>query len=127
MTEAPMKHCLIVDDSRVVRTVARRILENLSYCVAEAEDGMAGLRACREKMPDLIFLDWNLPRMKGVEFVRSVRGQREGGHPVILFSTIESDPAEVASAMAAGANDYVMKPFDGLLMRDTLNGMGMAV
>jgi two-component system chemotaxis response regulator CheY len=78
-------------------------------------------------MPDLIFLDWNLPRMKGVEFVRSVRGQRQGGHPVILFSTIESDPAEVASAMAAGANDYVMKPFDGLLMRDTLTGMGMAV
>jgi two-component system chemotaxis response regulator CheY len=127
MTGAQMKHCLIVDDSRVVRTVARRILENLSYCVAEVEDGMAGLRACREKMPDLIFLDWNLPRMKGVEFVRSVRGQRQGGHPVILFSTIESDPAEVASAMAAGANDYVMKPFDGLLMRDTLTGMGMAV
>jgi two-component system chemotaxis response regulator CheY len=122
-----MKHCLIVDDSRVVCTVARRILENLSYCVAEVEDGMAGLRACREKMPDLIFLDWNLPRMKGVEFVRSVRGQRQGGHPVILFSTIESDLIEVASAMAAGANDYVMKPFDGLLMRDMLTGMGMAV
>lgn len=50
-----MKHCLVVDDSRVIRTVARRILEELRYSVEEAEDGMTGLRACREKMPDLIF------------------------------------------------------------------------
>ena len=107
-----MKHCLIVDDSRVVRTVARRILEDLSYSVDEVEDGMTGLRACREKMPDLIFLDWNLPQMKGVDFVKNVRGQEAGAHPVILFCTTESDPAEVASAVAAGANDYVIKPFD---------------
>src|SRR5690349_22268729 len=73
-----MKTCLIVDDSRVVRTVARRILEDLSYSVEEAEDGMAGLRAARDKMPDLIFLDWNLPDMKGVDFVKSVRGQERG-------------------------------------------------
>jgi len=121
-----MKHCLIVDDSRVIRTVARRILEDLSYSVAEAEDGMTGLRACREKMPDLIFLDWNLPSMKGLEFVKSVRGQREGAHPVILYCTTESSPVDVASAMAAGANDYVMKPFDGGTVRDTLAGIAAA-
>ena len=97
-----MKHCLIVDDSRVVRTVARRILENMSYSVDEVEDGMTGLRACREKMPDLIFLDWNLPHMKGLEFIKSVRGQQEGARPVILFSATERDPDEVASAFAAG-------------------------
>ena len=68
---------------------------------------MAGLRACREKMPDLIFFDWNLPSMKGVEFIKSVRGQQDGGHPVILFCTTESDAGEIASAMAAGANEYV--------------------
>ena len=107
-----MKTCLIVDDSRVVRTVARRILEDLDYAVQEAEDSVAGLQACRENMPDLIFLDWNLPQMKGVDFVKSVRGQDQGAHPVILFCTTESDPAEVASAVAAGANDYVIKPFD---------------
>jgi two-component system chemotaxis response regulator CheY len=122
-----MKHCLVVDDSRVIRAVARRIMKELSYSVAEAEDGMAGLRACREKMPDLIFLDWNLPSMKGVEFVKSVRGQQEGGHPVILFCTTESNPAEIAGAMAAGANEYVMKPFDGSAVRAKLADIGVTV
>ena len=122
-----MKHCLIVDDSRVVRTVARRILENLSYSVEEVEDGLTGLRACREKMPDLIFLDWNLPEMKGLEFIKSVRGQREGGHPVILFSATERDPDEVASAFAAGADELVMKPFDGSLMRAKLESVGVSI
>ena len=120
-----MKHSLIVDDSRVVRTVVRRILEERSYTVAEAEDGMSGLRACREKMPDLIFLDWNLPSMKGLEFLKSVRGQQGGGHPIILFCTTESDPAEIAAAMAAGANDYVMKPFDAAAVRAKLEELGL--
>jgi len=120
-----MKHCLVVDDSRVIRTVARRILEDLSYAVDEAEDGMAALRACHEKMPDLIFLDWNLPSMKGVDFVKSVRGQADGGHPVILFCTTESDPVDIAAAMAAGANDYVMKPFDGSAVRAKLADIGV--
>ncbi len=121
-----MKHCLIVDDSRVVRTVARRILESLSYSVDEVEDGMTGLRACREKMPDLIFLDWNLPEMKGLEFIKSVRGQHAGDHPVILFSATERDPDEMASAFAAGANELVQKPFDGSLMRAKLEGIGVS-
>jgi two-component system chemotaxis response regulator CheY len=122
-----MKHCLVVDDSRVIRTVARRILEDLHYAVVEAEDGMEGLRACHEKMPDLIFLDWNLPSMKGLDFIKSVRGQEDGGHPVILFCTTESDPGEIASAMAAGANEYVLKPFDGSAVRAKLTDIGVLV
>jgi two-component system chemotaxis response regulator CheY len=122
-----MKQCLIVDDSRVVRAVARRILEDLHYVVTEAEDGMAGLRACREKMPDLIFLDWNLSTMKGVDFVKSVRGQQDGAHPAILFCATESDPAEIAAAMAAGANEYLIKPFDGAMVRAKLAGIGIDI
>lgn len=122
-----MKHCLVVDDSRVIRTVARRIMEELRYSVAEAEDGLEALRACHEKMPDLIFLDWNLPSMKGVEFVKSVRGQQHGGHPVILFCTTESDPSEIATAMAAGANEYVMKPFDSSQVRAKLADIGVTL
>lgn len=120
-----MKHCLVVDDSRVVRAVARRILEGLSYSVEEAGDGMAGLRACRDKMPDLIFLDWNLPSMKGLDFVKSVRGQQNGSRPVILFCTTESDPNEIAGALAAGANEYLLKPFDGGQIRAKLAEIGV--
>jgi two-component system chemotaxis response regulator CheY len=120
-----MKNCLVVDDSRVIRTVARKILEELHYAVDEAEDGMGGLRAVREKMPDLIFLDWNLPSMKGLDFVKSVRGQTDGGHPVILFATTESDAGDIAAAMAAGANDYVMKPFDAVAVRAKLADIGV--
>ena len=119
-----MKQCLVVDDSRVIRTVARRIMEGLSYSVAEAEDGMTALRACRECMPDLILLDWNLPSMKGLDFVKSVRGQANGGRPVILFCTTESDPDEIAGAMAAGANEYLLKPFDGTQIRAKLAEIG---
>ena len=91
-----MKNCLVVEDSRVMRTVARRIFEELQFDIGEAEDGMAGLRACRDKMPDVIFLDWNLPSMPGLEFIKSVRGQQNGAHPVILFATTENDPDEIA-------------------------------
>ena len=122
-----MKQCLVVDDSRVIRTVARRIMEGLSYSVAEAEDGMTALRACRESMPDVILLDWNLPSMKGLDFVKSVRGQANGGRPVILFCTTESDPDEIAGAMAAGANEYLLKPFDGTQIRAKLAEIGVTM
>jgi two-component system chemotaxis response regulator CheY len=122
-----MKHCLVVDDSRVIRTVAHRILEDMHYAVEDAADGIAGLRACREKMPDLIFLDWNLPGMTGQEFVKSVRGQPDGSRPVILFCMTESDPGEIATAMAAGANAYVMKPFDAEAVRAKLSEAGVTV
>ena len=86
-----MAHCLIVDDSRVIRTVARRIFEELHFIAAEAEDGMAALRAAREKMPDLILLDWSMPGMTGLEFVRSLRAQPSGERPLILVCTTEVD------------------------------------
>ena len=120
-----MKHCLVVEDSRVIRTVARRIFEELHFTTGEAEDGMAALRACREQMPDLIFLDWNMPGMSGVDFVKSLRGQPGGARPVILFCTLENDAGEVAHAVAAGANDYVMKPFDRAILSAKLAEIGV--
>ena len=115
-----MKHCLVVEDSRVMRTVARRIFEELKFDIGEAEEGMAALRAVRDKMPDVIFLDWNLPSMPGLEFIKSVRGQQNGAHPVILFATTEHDPDEIALAITAGADDYVMKPYDRASLRSKL-------
>jgi len=77
-------NCLIVDDSRVLRTVARRIFEEMRFDVAEAEDGFAAQRACREKIPDLILFDGNLPGMKGVDFLKKrarPAGRRPSGDP----------------------------------------------
>ncbi len=122
-----MKQCLVVDDSRVIRTVARRIMEGLSYSVAEAEDGMSGLRACRESMPDVILLGWNLPSMAGLDFVKSVRGQQNGARPLILFCTTESDPDDIANAMAAGANEYLLKPFDSTQVSAKLAEIGARI
>lgn len=112
-----MAHCLIVDDSRVIRTVARRIFEDLHFITREAEDGLSALRAAREKMPDLIMLDWSMPGMTGLEIVRGLRALPEGGRPLILVCTTEVDAGEIAHAVAAGIDDYVMKPFD----RETLS------
>jgi two-component system chemotaxis response regulator CheY len=119
-------NCLIVDDSRVLRTVARRIFEEMHFVVAEAEDGFAALRACREQMPDVILFDGNLPSMKGVDFLKSVRGQQGGAHPVILVATTESDADEIEHVMHAGANEYLMKPYDRTTVRAKLAEIGLA-
>ena len=120
-------NCLIVDDSRVLRTVARRIFEEMHFDVAEAEDGITALRACREKMPDVILFDGNLPSMKGVDFLKSVRGQQGGDRPVILIATTESNVEEITHVIHAGANVYIMKPFDRGSMRAKLAEIGVTI
>ncbi len=107
-----MKQCLIVDDSRVIRKIARKILEDLKFGIDEAEDGSAALELCRRKMPDAILLDWNMPNMSGIEFLRALRREPSGAKPVVVFCTTENDIAHITEAIGAGANEYLMKPFD---------------
>jgi two-component system chemotaxis response regulator CheY len=107
-----MKTCLIVDDSRVIRRVARRMLEELNFAVSEAEDGLQALNHCRAEMPDAILLDWNMPVMNGIEFLRALRKELGGDKPIVVFCTTESDVGHIVEAMNAGANEYIMKPFD---------------
>ena len=107
-----MKSCLVVDDSKVVRTVARRILEELEFSVNEAEDGQIALDACNEAMPDAILLDWNMPVMNGLDFLKALRNSTDGGHPIVVFCTTENEMTSIQEAIAAGANEYIMKPFD---------------
>ncbi len=107
-----MKNCLVVDDSRVIRKVSRHILESLDFTVDEAEDGREGLDRCMQSMPDVILLDWNMPVMSGIEFIVQLR-QRDGGDkPKVVFCTTENDVAHIREAISAGADEYVMKPFD---------------
>jgi two-component system, chemotaxis family, chemotaxis protein CheY len=120
-----MKRCLVVDDSRVVRRVARRILEELKFEIAEAEDGKIALDACRLSMPDAILLDWNMPNMSGIEFLRALRRERGGDRPVVVFCTTENDVAFISAAMAAGANEYIMKPFDKEIIESKFGAVGL--
>ncbi|MGH6718278.1 MAG: response regulator [Alphaproteobacteria bacterium] len=112
-----MKTCLIVDDSRVVRMVAKRILEELAFKTAEAENGQEALDRCREGMPDAILLDWNMPVMSGIDFLRALRKTAGGEAPVVVFCTTENDLAHIGEALEAGANEYIMKPFDSDIVK----------
>lgn len=107
-----MKTCLIVDDSRVIRKVSRHILETLEFTVDEAEDGKQGLERCLEAMPDVVLLDWNMPVMSGIEFITQLRQHPGGDKPKVVFCTTENDVAHIREAISAGADEYVMKPFD---------------
>ena len=107
-----MKSCLVVDDSRVIRKVARRILEELEFEIIEAVDGQEALDSCLVSLPDVILLDWNMPVMNGLDFLKALRGIDGGEKPVVVFCTTENDLAHIRMAMEAGANEYIMKPFD---------------
>lgn len=121
-----MKTCLVVDDSRVIRKVARRILEDLGFEIAEASDGMEALAWCRAAMPDAILLDWNMPVMNGIEFLRHLRSEPGGDKPTVVFCTVENDLEHIREALAAGANEYIMKPFDGDIIASKLEEVGLA-
>jgi two-component system, chemotaxis family, chemotaxis protein CheY len=107
-----MKTCLVVDDSRVVRKLARRILEGLDFQIVEAEDGEKALEVCKRAMPEAVLLDWNMPVMDGYEFLRNLRCMPGGDAPKVVFCTTENGVDHISRALDAGANEYIMKPFD---------------
>lgn len=107
-----MKSCLIVDDSSVVRKVARRILEDMDFVVEEAEDGQEAFDKCRQEMPDALLVDWSMPVMGGLDFLKLLRAYIGGEHPFVVFCVTENDIGQIAQAMRGGANDCMLKPFD---------------
>jgi two-component system, chemotaxis family, chemotaxis protein CheY len=120
-----MRSCLIVDDSRVIRKVARQIFESLQFACEEAENGQLALDACQKKLPDFILLDWNMPVMDGLQFLLALRKMPGGDKPVVVFCTTENDLTHIQEAMGAGANEYIMKPFDADIIRGKLSNLGM--
>lgn len=122
-TEKPV--ALVVDDSKVVRSVSRKIMEGLGFEVMEAEDGSVALARIREKTPKVILLDWNMPVMNGMEFLLNFRQLKEFRDTVVIFCTTENDMTKIMEAMESGANEYVMKPFDADIIRGKLDQLGM--
>jgi two-component system chemotaxis response regulator CheY len=120
-----MKQCLIVDDSRVVRTIARRIVQELQFTTREAGNGAEALAACQQEMPDVILLDWNMPVMSGIEFLKALRHLPEGASPIVVFCTTENDLTHIQEAIAFGADEYIMKPFDSDIVQAKFSQVGL--
>jgi len=120
-----MKTCLIVDDSGIIRKVARRILESLEFQIREAENGEQALETCLRELPGAILLDWNMPKMDGYDFLRALRRLPGGERPKVVFCTTENDVPHIARALQAGANEYIMKPFDKDLVEEKFQDIGL--
>lgn len=120
-----MKSCLVVDDSKVVRLVARKILEAMDFTITEAEDGQKALEACQSDMPDAVLLDWNMPVKTGIEFLRELRALVGSAQPKVVFCTTETDLVHIQEAIDAGADEYVMKPFDSEIIESKFSQIGL--
>ena len=120
-----MKTCLVVDDSGVVRKIARRILEEMGFHIIEAEDGEKALDACKQELPTAVLLDWNMPLMDGYEFITHLRRMPGGDKPKVVFCTTENNVAHIAQALSGGANEYIMKPFDKDIIADKFAEVGL--
>ena len=119
-----MKTCLIVDDSRVIRHVTRGFMEKLGFSVEEADSGLTALESCRRQMPETILLDWNMPVMDGMTFLVNLRDMPKGRQPKGLFCTTENDIGRMSRALEAGADEFVMKPFDQHILSEKLAQVG---
>lgn len=120
-----MKTCMVVDDSKVIRRVARRILEELSFQIEEAVDGQDAWQQCQAQMPDVVLLDWNMPVMSGIEFLRKLRSAQGVNQPIVVFCTTENDMAHIRAAIEAGADEYIMKPFDREIIEAKFSQVGL--
>lgn len=120
-----MKLVLIVDDSRVVRRVAQRLFSDFGFSTREAPDGRAALEVCKATMPDAVLLDWNMPVMDGMDFLVALRALPNGFVPKVIFCTTVTEQDQIAKAIEAGADEYVMKPFDAQIIESKLVEVGL--
>lgn len=119
-----MKTALIVDDSAVVRSIARSILEDYGFACREAGDGEQALHSCDDSIPNLVLLDWEMPGLDGIGVAAEIRA-RHGDGPKILFCSSHNDIAHIRKALEAGSDDYVMKPFDRDIIGHKLRTVGL--
>jgi len=121
-----MSKAMVVDDSRAVRLILRRTLEKFGYQVFEARHGKEALTVL-EKEPQigLMLVDWNMPEMNGLELVRAVRADPDRARMVLMMVTTETEIEQMVRALAAGANEYVMKPFTEEVITDKLRLLGV--
>ena len=121
-----MKRILIVDDARVIRHVIRQMLETHGFIVEEAADGVQCLNHCREHgVPDGIILDINMPEMDGLTCLRTMRADPAFRGCVVVMCTTQVEMQHIEAALAAGADEYVMKPFTEEILLEKLRTAGL--
>jgi two-component system chemotaxis response regulator CheY len=120
-------YALIIDDSRAMRRILRQIVEPLGFRILEAGDGQEGLDRLGEHYPDveLTLVDWNMPVMNGLEFVKTVRADDQYQQMKIAMVTTETEPAQMARALMAGVDEFVMKPFTSEILIEKLRLIGV--
>ena len=117
--------CLVVDDSRIVRKVARRILESHGFTVSEATNGAEALAYCRQELPRCVLLDWNMPVMNGLSLLKLLRAEFGPDNPTVVFCTTENEIGQVMAALEFGAQEYIMKPFDADILTEKFAQIGL--
>lgn len=121
-----MKTLLLVDDSRAVRLATKRMVTPLGVNILEAEDGSQAWNQFQQHPEiDAILLDWNMPVMDGITFLRKLRSDSSQRQPAVIMCTTENDLPRILEAMQAGANEYIMKPFTEEIMREKLAETGV--
>ena len=117
---------LVLDDSRAMRMILRRIMVEAGFDVVEAGDGQQALDVVASgPVPDVALIDWNMPVMNGLEFVMAVRANKDYRHMTLMMVTTESEHGQIVRALAAGAHEYVIKPFTSEAILDKLNLLGL--
>jgi two-component system chemotaxis response regulator CheY len=122
----PARTCLVVDDSTTIRKVMAALFRELGYGVAEAPTGQHALDHCRNSVPDIVMLDWNMPVMDGITCLRALRAAKLPRRPTVVMCTTENQLPKIQQALAAGADEYIMKPFDREVLLEKLTQLGLA-
>jgi two-component system, chemotaxis family, chemotaxis protein CheY len=122
-----MSKALVVDDSKTIRMIIRRILVDLGYEVCEAGNGVEAMKvlAAEGTAVKLVLADWNMPEMNGLELVKEMRKNAEFDSLKVLMVTTETEIEQMTQALEAGANEYVMKPFTKDILMEKLEIVGM--
>ncbi len=105
--------------------VARKIMQELGFETRESADGQEALDSCINDLPDAVLLDWNMPVMDGLEFLIEMRKLPGGDAPIVVFCTTENDIEHIQKAIEAGANEYIMKPFDSEIIQAKFSQVGL--
>lgn len=120
-----MLKCLIADDSKIIRMLLVKIMGNLNFEVMEAEDGEEVVELCQINEPDLIIMDWRLPILEGIDALYKIRNAKKIKQPKVIFCSSMTDVDKIREALAGGADDYIMKPFDEEIIISKLAILGL--